>query len=82
MQSTMAKVGLDVHAEQTHAAVFDPISGELSLRRLNTPPAAVLDFLAELGAGACAVYEAGPSGYDLARAAGERGLDLRVVAPG
>jgi transposase len=82
METTMAKVGLDVHAEQTHAAVFDPITGELSLRRLSTPPAGVLDFLAELGAGACAVYEAGPSGYGLARAGRERGLDVRVVAPG
>jgi transposase len=82
MQSTMAKVGLDVHAEQTHAAVFDPISGELSLRRLHTPPLGVLDFLAELGPRTCAVYEAGPSGYGLARAAGQRGLDVRVVAPG
>jgi transposase len=78
----MAKVGLDVHAEQTHAAVLDPATGELSLRRLKGPPLAVLDFLALLGAGACAVYEAGPSGFELARAAAERGLDVRVIAPG
>jgi transposase len=82
MQSTMAKVGLDVHAEQTHAAVLDPATGELSLRRLKVPPLGVLDFLARLGPGACAVYEAGPSGFVLARAAAERGLDVRVVAPG
>jgi hypothetical protein len=82
MQATMAKVGLDVHAEQTQAAVFDPLTGELSFRRLNAPPLAVLDFLAGLEAGACAVYEAGPSGFALARAAAERGLDVRVVAPG
>ena len=82
MHTTIAKVGLDVHAEQTQAAVFDPVSGELSLRRLQGPPLAALDFLAALGPRACAVYEAGPSGYGLARAASERGLDLRVVAPG
>jgi transposase len=78
----MAKVGLDVHAEQTQAAVLDPATGELSLRRLKGPPLGVLDFLAGLGPRACAVYEAGPSGFVLARAAAERGLDVRVVAPG
>jgi transposase len=82
MQTTMAKVGLDVHAEQTHAAVLDPATGELTLRHLQASPRGVLDFLAGLGAPACAVYEAGPSGYGLARAASERGLDVRVVAPG
>jgi transposase len=82
MQSTMTKVGLDVHAEQTRAAVLDPVTGELKHRRLAGAPLAVLDFLAELAPGSTAVYEAGPSGFELARAARERGLDLRVVAPG
>jgi transposase len=82
MQATMTKVGLDVHAEQTRAAVLDPVSGELRQRGLPGPPLAVLDFLAELAPGSTAVYEAGPSGFELARAASERGLDVRVVAPG
>ena len=82
MQSTIAKVGLDVHAGQTQAAVLEPATGELSLRRLKGPPPVLLDFLAGLGPSACAVYEAGPSGFELARAAAERGLDVRVVAPG
>ena len=29
-----------------------------------------------------AVYEAGPTGFGLARAARERGIDVRVAAPG
>jgi transposase len=29
-----------------------------------------------------AVYGAGPTGFELARAATERGLDVRVIAPG
>jgi transposase len=45
-------------------------------------PLGVLDFLAQLGPRASAVYEAGPAGFTLARAAAERGLDVRVVAPG
>jgi transposase len=82
MHTTIAKVGLDVHAEQTQAAILDPATGELSLRRLQGPPPVVLDFLDGLGPGACAVYEAGPSGFGLARAAALSGLQVRVVAPG
>ena len=79
---TMAKVGLDVHATQTHAAVLDPATGEVWTRRLQGPPRIAIDLLASLGAGATAVYEAGPTGFALARAAGELGIDLRVVSPG
>jgi transposase len=77
-----ALVGLDVHARQTHAAVLDPASGELGVSRLRMPPLEVVGFLAGLGPGVRAVYEAGPTGFGLARAARERGLDVRVAAPG
>lgn len=80
--SPIVKVGLDVHATQTHAAVLDPASGELWTRRIPGPPATALELLSALGPGATAVYEAGPMGFTLARAAHERGLDLRVVSPG
>jgi transposase len=82
MEVTIAKVGLDVHAGQTRVAVLEPASGELAVCRLHGPPLAVLEFLSTLGPCACAVYEAGPGGFALARAAAERGLDVRVVAPG
>jgi transposase len=75
-------VGLDVHARQTHAAVFDPATGELGVSRLRMAPIEVVSFLAELGPGVVAVYEAGPTGFGLARAGRERGIDVRVVAPG
>jgi transposase len=75
-------VGLDVHAGQTHAGIFEPATGELRRRRLKGDPLAVLPFLEQLGVGLCAVYEAGPTGFGLARAAVERGLDVRVCAPG
>jgi transposase len=39
-------------------------------------------FLAGLGRPVRAVYEAGPTGFALAREAAARGLDLRVIAPG
>lgn len=75
-------VGLDVHAGQTHAGVLDRATGELSRRRLRGDPLVALDFLATLGPRPLAVYEAGPTGFALARGAAERGLDVRVCAPG
>jgi len=79
----MALVGLDVHRAQTVAAVLDPVTGELSVERLRgVPQRVVLAFLEELGRPVRAVYEAGPSGFGLARAAEERGVEVRVIAPG
>jgi transposase len=75
-------VGLDVHAAQTHAAVLDTVSGELRVQKLWGAPGEVVSFLEGLGPGVRAVYEAGPTGFGLARAARERGIDLEVVAPG
>jgi hypothetical protein len=75
-------VGLDVHARQTHAAVLDPHTGEIDVNRLQIAPLEVADFLERLGREVLAVYEAGTSGFGLARASAERGIDVRVVAPG
>src|SRR5919108_2807002 len=78
----MTLVGLDVHARQTHAAVLDPATGELGVSRLRMPPVELVGFLEDVGGEVRAVYEAGPTGFGLARAARERGLDVRVAAPG
>jgi transposase len=77
----MRLVGLDVHARQTHAAVLEEATGEIAVRRLVGAPEVVVPFLDGL-APVVAVYEAGPTGFGLARAAADRGLDVRVVAPG
>ncbi len=82
MANTMPRCGLDVHANQTHAATLELATGELRRRRIEGPPEAALDYLAEQGPDLIAVYEAGPTGFGLARAAAGRGIDLRVVAPG
>lgn len=78
----MTVVGLDVHARQTHAAVLDSGSGEVRESKLVMAPVEVAAFLAGLGPGVLAVYEAGPTGFGLARAARESGIDVRVAAPG
>ena len=46
------------------------------------PPGQVVEFLATLPGAVRAVYEAGPTGFGLARAAADRGIDVRVVAAG
>jgi transposase len=78
----MTLVGLDVHARQTHAAIMDLSSGELRVSKLRMAPVEVVSFLDGLGPGVLAVYEAGPTGFGLARAGRERGIDVRVAAPG
>ena len=78
----MRLVGLDVHARQTHAAILHLDSGELAVSVLRMAPSEVVSALERLGPGVVAVYEAGPTGFELARAARERGIDVRVVAPG
>jgi transposase len=75
-------VGLDVHARQTHAAVVDPASGEIRVSRMTVAPEEVVPFLEGLGPDVMAVYEAGPTGFGLARTGRGRGIDVRVVAPG
>jgi len=74
-------VGLDVHARSVVAGVLDAGSGEL--RTLRVPPgdAAVVEWLGGLAAPVRAVYEAGPTGYGLARACVEAGIACVVAAP-
>lgn len=82
MNNTTPRVGLDVHANQTHLFALDLATGEFKRRRIEGPPEEVLPHLQEFGPGLIAVYEAGPTGFGLARAAAERGLDVRLAAPG
>src|SRR4051794_10320200 len=82
MAQSMSLVGLDVHASQTHAAVLDMSTGELRGVRLRMAPGQVVEFLATLPGPVRAVYEAGPTGFGLARAARQRGIDVQVVAAG
>jgi transposase len=79
---SISLVGLDVHAAQTHAAILDMSSGELRGAKLRMAPIDVVDFLAGLPGPVQAVYEAGPTGFGLARQARARGIDVQVVAAG
>jgi transposase len=74
-------VGLDVHAYESTIAVFDQATGEVSTRRVVGRPHELLPWLLEIPVPARMVYEAGPTGYGLARRAWAEGVELAVCAP-
>jgi transposase len=77
----MTWVGLDVHARSTHAAAISSLSGELARVRFGPGVEAVVEWLGGLPGPVRAVYEAGPTGFGLARAAQRAGIELLVAAP-
>ena len=81
MQATMTCVGLDVHARSTHAAAIDVVTGELRRVRFGGGTEEVVSWLADLDAPVRAAYEAGPTGFGLARQATKAGVHVVVVAP-
>jgi len=83
VQQAIRLVGLDVHAAQTAGACLDHRTGEVIAQTIRgMPEREVLAWLESLPGPWRAVYEAGPTGYGLARAARDRGLDVVVCAPG
>ncbi len=74
-------VGLDVHARESTVAVFDQGTGEVVTRRVVGRPRELLPCLREIPRPARMVYEAGPTGYGLARRAHAEGIELVVCAP-
>jgi transposase len=72
----------DVHVSGVVAAVLDRVSGELRVRRLPGRSEDVVAFVAGLPGPVRATYEAGPSGFVLARKLDAVGVDCVVCAPG
>lgn len=75
-------VGLDVHAHESTIAVFDQRTGELTTSRVVGRPHELLERLMDIPVPARMVYEAGPTGYGLARRARAVELEMVVCAPG
>jgi transposase len=75
-------VGLDVHARESTIAVFDQATGEVVSRRVIGRPHELLSWLCEIPRPARMVYEAGLTGYGLARRVLAEGIELEVCAPG
>jgi transposase len=74
-------VGLDVHARESTFAIFDQGTGEVSTRRVVGRPHELLPWLRGVPRPARMVYEAGPTGYGLARRALAEGIEVGVCAP-
>ena len=74
-------VGLDVHARSVVAGVIDLGSGEVRSLRVPSGSDATVTWLKTLPAPVRVVYEAGPTGYGLARACADAGIDCVVAAP-
>ncbi len=74
-------VGLDVHARSVVAGVIDQASGEVRSLRVPAGSEATVAWLQSLPAPVRVVYEAGPTGYRLARACVDAGISCVVAAP-
>jgi transposase len=74
--------GLDVHARTVAAAAVMLGSGEVFRAQLGPAPEEAIGWLRSLPGEVRAVYEAGPTGFGLARQARAAGLELMVCSPG
>ena len=74
-------VGLDVHARSVVAGVLDAETGEVGSRRLSMQLPEIVGWLEQLPAPVAVAYEAGPTGFGLARALDKAGFRCGVVAP-
>jgi len=75
-------VGLDVLARESTFALFDRGSGEVVTKHVVGRPHELLAHLRVIERPVRMVYEAGPTGYGLARRALAEGIELGVCAPG
>jgi transposase len=82
MAQVRSWAGLDVHARSVVAVTVDGMSGELRSRRLPGETNKVVEFCAGLPGPVRVAYEAGPTGYGLARALHAAGVECVVAAPG
>jgi len=81
MAGERTSVGLEVHARSIVAGVLDTITGELRSRRLPPATEAVVAWVGSLPGSVLVAYEAGPTGFGLARAWLAAGVRCVVVAP-
>ena len=81
MKRHRTSVGLDVHARSVVGCGLDRETGEIFQRRLTPSREEVCDWIRSLPAPAVVVYEAGPTGFGLARYLIDAGIECAVAAP-
>jgi len=74
-------VGLDVHAVSVVAHAVDEETGQVARARLCPDHGEILRWLKQLSAPVRVAYEAGPTGFGLARALDAAGIECVVAAP-
>ena len=74
-------VGLDVHARSVAAAAIDGQSGEIRRRKMTPDRDEILAWIVSLAGPVRVVYEAGPTGFGLARFLLAAGVECVVAAP-
>jgi transposase len=79
--SQRTSVGLDVHARSVVACGLDRDTGEVFERRLIPDHREVLEWIGQLPPPVAVTYEAGPTGFGLARALEAAGIECVVAAP-
>jgi transposase len=81
MAKARSLVGLDVHATKTVAATLDAETGQLQTFRMGGGTTEVAGFCGGLPGPVRVAYEAGPTGYGLARELTKRRIECVVAAP-
>jgi transposase len=81
MSKARSLVGLDVHATKIVAAVLDAETGEVRCFTMSGETEKTAEFCAGLPGPVRACYEAGPTGYGLARELTTRRVECVVAAP-
>ena len=81
MFTERTSVGLDVHARSVVAAAIDGVTGELVRSRLTPSHEHIRSWLRELPGPVAVAYEAGPTGFGLARSLKSAGIRCEVLAP-
>ena len=81
LSSQRMSVGLDVHARSVVSAAIDERTGEVVRRRFGYDPAVVVEWVRSLPQPAAVTYEAGPTGFALARSFASAGIECQVAAP-
>jgi hypothetical protein len=74
-------IGLDVHARSVKAGLLDGETGEIAVRSAPARTEALVEWVLASPGPAAVAYEAGPTGYGLARALDEVGVACLVAAP-
>jgi transposase len=81
MAKAKSLVGLDVHATKIVAAVLDAETGQLQTFSMGGDTDGAAGFCAGLPRPVRVAYEAGPTGYGLARELAKRGIECIIAAP-